>query len=321
MARQFTPQATRGNRRRGLDKLRWPRDDAGAQSKNIGSQLLPAAPDQPAGRSQAAAGALPDRLTLIAISCLAYIVDVALHEHLGHATACVLLGGHVKEFGAFYVNCGDDGLSRFDGRLVALAGPFISLITGLVCFEILKRVERPRTFYFLWLLGSIGLMTAAGYMLFSGVAGIGDLGTAPGGALQGVQPEWLWRAALAVLGGICYLWVVRYMARRLEPRLNATGRDRIHYAKRVTLISYLTGAAAYLVIGLFNPHGLVILLTSALASSMGGTSGLVWFDSRLNAKGDAAGPGLYFSRSWSWIAIALVVTLIYGAVFGPTLRS
>jgi Peptidase M50B-like len=282
---------------------------------------LPAAPDHPASRSQAAAGALPDRLTLIAISCLAYIVAVALHEHLGHATTCVLLGGHVKEFGAFYVNCDDAGLSRLDGRLVALAGPFISLITGFVCFQILNRVEQPRIFYFLWLLGSLGLMTATGYMLFSGIAGIGDLGTAAGGAMEGVQPEWLWRAVLTLLGGICYFWVVRYMARRLEPRLNATGQDRIRCAKRVTLISYLTGAAVYLVIGLFNPHGLVILLTSALASSMGGTSGLVWFDSGLNAKGEAAGPGLYFSRSWGWVAIALMVTLIYGAVFGPTLRS
>ncbi|HMD59703.1 MAG TPA: hypothetical protein VKG66_07955 [Steroidobacteraceae bacterium] len=321
MARQFTPQAKPGNRPRGLDKRRWPRDDAGEQSKNNGSQLLPAAPDHPASRSQVAAGALPDRLTLIAISCLAYIVAVALHEHLGHATACTLLGGHVKEFGAFYVTCGDAGLSLLDKRLVALAGPFISLILGLVCFQILKTVAQPRSFYFLWLLGSLGLMSASGYMLFSGVAGIGDLGTTGDGALQGVQPEWLWRAVLALLGGFCYFRVVRYMARRLEPRLNATGHDRIHCAKRVTLISYLTGAALYLVIGLFNPHGAVILLTSALPASLGGTSGLVWFDSGLNAKGDAAGPGLYFSRSWRWVAIAFAVTLIYGAVFGPTLRS
>ena len=282
---------------------------------------MPAASDQPASHSAAAAGALPDLLTLIAISALAYILAVALHEHLGHATACVLLGGHVKEFGAFYVNCGGDGLSVLDKRLVALAGPFISLITGFVCFQLLTPAARPRIFYFLWLLGSLGLMTATGYMLFSGVAGIGDLGTTGDGALQGVQPEWLWRVALAVLGGVCYLWVVKYMVRRLEPRLNATGRDRIHCAKRVTLISYLTGAVVYLVIGLFNPHGIVIVLTSALASSMGGTSGLVWMDSKLNAKGDAAGPGLYFSRSWRWVAIALVVTLVYGAVLGPTLRS
>ncbi|HEX9139299.1 MAG TPA: hypothetical protein VF848_05885 [Steroidobacteraceae bacterium] len=282
---------------------------------------MPVAPELPAGHSEAAPGALPDLVTLIAISALAYILAVALHEHLGHATACVLLGGHVKEFGAFYVDCGYAGLSLLDQRFVALAGPFISLITGLVCFQILKPVAQPRMFYFLWLLGSIGLMSAAGYLLFSGLAGIGDLGTTVDGALQGVQPEWLWRAVLALAGAVCYLWVVRFMARRLEPRLNATGRDRILCAKRIALISYLTGAVVYLIIGIFNPQGLVIVLTSALASSMGGTSGLLWFISRLNAKGEAAGPGLYFSRSWRWVAVAFVLTLIYGVVFGPTLRG
>jgi hypothetical protein len=320
MARQFTPQAARGNHARGLDWRTWSGEDASATSKNNGSPPLPVAPDHPVSQSAAPPGALPDQLTLIAISALAYIVAVALHEHLGHATACVWLGHRVTEFGAFYVNCGGNEVSVLDKRLVALAGPFISLITGLVCFQFLKPDARPLSFYFLWLLGSLGLMSATGYMLFSGVAGIGDLGTTVDGALQGVQPEWLWRVVLAVLGGACYFWVVRYMARRLEPRLNAAGADRIRCAKRVTLISYLTGAGVYLVIGLFNPHGIVIVLTSALASSMGGTSGLVWFDSGLNAKGEAAGPGLYFSRSWRWIAIALVVTLAYGVIFGPTVR-
>ncbi|HKI44460.1 MAG TPA: hypothetical protein VKA08_03905 [Balneolales bacterium] len=40
----------------------------------------------------------------------------------------------------------------------------------------------PRTSiacYFVWLLGSIGLMSATGYLLFSGISGIGDFGTTP----------------------------------------------------------------------------------------------------------------------------------------------
>jgi hypothetical protein len=57
--------------------------------------------------------ALPDKLTLIAVSAIAYILAVALHEHLGHATACVLLGSHPLELGAFYVNCdGASGMTR-----------------------------------------------------------------------------------------------------------------------------------------------------------------------------------------------------------------
>jgi hypothetical protein len=83
---------------------------------------------------------LPDRLTLIAISALAYVVGVALHEHLGHALACVVLGSHPTEMGAYYVNCDDARLSSFSIRLVQLAGPFVSVLTGVVCFALVRRM-------------------------------------------------------------------------------------------------------------------------------------------------------------------------------------
>lgn len=65
-------------------------------------------------------------------------------------------------------------------------------------------------FYFIWLLGALGLMDAAGYPLFSGLSGIGDLGAASDGALTGVEAEWLWRAAETVAGLVAYIAVVRY---------------------------------------------------------------------------------------------------------------
>lgn len=45
-----------------------------------------------------------DWLTLIAVSALAYLIAVALHEHLGHTAACIVLGSHPKKMGAFYVS-------------------------------------------------------------------------------------------------------------------------------------------------------------------------------------------------------------------------
>lgn len=83
--------------------------------------------------------ALPDRLTLIALSALAYIVAVALQEHLGHATACAFLGSHPTELGAFYIECDDARLTSFGIRLVALAGPLVSLVLGLVCLPLAAR--------------------------------------------------------------------------------------------------------------------------------------------------------------------------------------
>jgi hypothetical protein len=265
---------------------------------------------------------LPDLLTLIAISALAYVLSAALHEHLGHALTCVALGSRVTEMGAYYISCDDVRLSSFGIRLVELAGPLVSVLTGVVCLALLRRLPRlpAAAFYFLWLLGALGLMDAAGYALFSGASGQGDLGTTGDGALHGVTPEWLWRVGLFLVGVLTYIWVMRIAVAAIAPRASGSGDDRIRCAHRAALVSYLTGGAVAVLIGLLNPHGLVIVILSAMASSFGGTIGLIFMMQWLQRQPQAQGPGLYFARSWSWIATAAVVTVAYAAIFGPTLR-
>jgi hypothetical protein len=265
---------------------------------------------------------MPDKLTLMAISALAYVVAVALHEHLGHASACVLLGSHPTELGAFYVNCDDSRLSALGVRAVALAGPFVSVLTGIASFLVLPRLpsQASRAFYFTWLLGSIALMDAAGYAAFSGVAGIGDLGVGEGGALDGAAPQWLWRIALIAVGVVSYGQVMALSVRRIAPRVGGAGTARIRAARGIALISYLTGAAVYLAIGLLNPHGLLIVAVSALPASLGGTSGLLWMMLGLAREPPVPGSGLYFARSWGWIVVASVITLGYAVFLGPTSR-
>jgi hypothetical protein len=260
---------------------------------------------------------LPDRVTLIAISALAYVMAVGLHEHLGHATACVLLGSHATELGAFFVNCDDSLLGSAAVRAVAVAGPLVSLLVGVLCLLALRAVpERsPRAFYFLWLLGTIALMSAAGYPLFSGVAGIGDLGTGSDGALRDVQPEWLWRVALAAFGALSYWGVARLSMRLIAPRLAGSGEPRVRRASRIARLSYITGAVVYLAIGVFNPYGLLIVLESVLPSSLGGTSGLLWMMEALRRQHAGSGPDLDFSRSRGWIAASALVTIGYALVF------
>lgn len=274
------------------------------------------------GTPDAAAPALPDIPTLIGVSALAYVLATALHEHLGHALACVALGSHPQELGAFYVECDDARLSSLSLRLVALAGPFVSLLTGLMCFTALRRLPQlaGARFYFLWLLGAIGLMEAAGYLMFSGASGQGDLGTTRDGALYGAAPEWLWRVTLFALGVLAYVRVMRSAVAAIAPRVNGSGAARIRPARLTALASYLTGAAVSVTIGLFNPKGLVIVLMSAMAASMGGTAGLLFMMQWLDRRREVSGPGLYFARSWGWIAAGAGATLLYGAIFGPTLR-
>jgi hypothetical protein len=258
-----------------------------------------------------------DRATLVAISALAYLLAVGLHEHLGHASTCVLLGSHVVEMGAFFIDCDDASLSAASVRAVAIAGPAVSLLTGVVCLTALRWLppRAMRAFYCLWLLGTLGFMSAAGYPLFSGVTGLGDLGTGSDGALRGAQPQWLWRTLLAVIGLLAYWSVAIWSARLLGRRLAGGGEPRLRRANRITRVSYFTGGVVYLAIGVFNPHGLPIMFESVLPASLGGTSGLLWMMDTLRGQPPGTGPDLTLSRSLGWIVIAAVIVAAYALVF------
>ena len=263
-----------------------------------------------------------DRLTLIAISALAYITAVGLHEHLGHALMCILLGSHPTELGAFYINCDYSGLSDLRIRLVALAGPVISLAIGVVAFLVLRYrpPHRSNAYFFVWLLGSLGLMGATGYLFFSGITGIGDFGSSRDGVFYQVSPEWLWRIVLTIIGIASYLLIVRLAVREIDPHISGVGRPRIRYARLLVLTSYLTGIVVSIGIGLLNPHGAIIVAISAAASSLGADSALLWMMQWLDRDRQVAAPGLIILQSWGWIMLGAVVTIVYALVFGPTLR-
>jgi hypothetical protein len=100
-----------------------------------------------------------------------------------------------------------------------------------------------------------------------------------------------------------------------------TGPARIRVARRAALISFVLGGLVYLAIGAVNPYGIEIVLMSVLPSSLGGTSGLLWMFALANHSDIRDGPGLSFDRRWAWIVAGVLVTGVYAAVFGPTLRD
>lgn len=265
--------------------------------------------------------AMPDLLTLIAVSVLAYTGATALHEYAGHGLTCLLLGGHISEAGAFYVDCARMGLTDLAIRLVALAGPVVSLLTGIVGLLILRRLPQTASVgrYFTWLLGSIGLMSCTGYLFFSGITGLGDFGTGPDGLIYQLQPETIWQIVLTTFGIIGYLLVIRIAKDEFGSWIGGGGVERIRYARNLTLVSYLSGAASALLVGLLNPHGIAIVLTSAAASSLGATSGLLWMMQLLNRQQEATQPYLTWGRRWNWIALSAVFVIAYALILGPTI--
>lgn len=259
-----------------------------------------------------------DLPTVIAIAAIATIIDTQLHEAAGHGGACLALGRHVREWGAFYLDCDTRGAPLWVGRVVAAAGSTMNLLTAILAFIVVRATWRPRAGLFWWLLFAIGGFEWAGYYFFSGVSGLGDWGAGRDGVFH-LVPGWgVWRLLLAVGGGLLY-WAWAIVAMRLLVRLTGADDAGRRQARLLCWISYATIGGIAFAIGLLNPVGFFVLLASAIASSFGGCSGLLWAPFYLRTGAPAVQP-LAIGRSWGWIAAAIVLVLAEGLILGPSLR-
>jgi len=117
-----------------------------------------------------------DILSVIAVSLLAYTLALIFHEHMGHALMSVAFGGRLSELGALYIggnHAAQTTMPVWASKLVLLAGTLFNAITGVVALILLAKRRKASNLlkYALWLFGTISLLTAAGYVLFSGVSG------------------------------------------------------------------------------------------------------------------------------------------------------
>jgi len=259
----------------------------------------------------------PDLLTLASLAVVAYALANVVHEGLGHAGTCILVGGKPQVLSSMHFEGDTEGLPPLADRLVAAGGTVANLIAAAVALPFLRRGRdrSPATWLFAWIFASVNLMQATGYPLFSGVGNIGDWSA----VTRGWSPTWLWRLMLAAVGGISYLLAVRWAMTALAGRLEETGPARVKAAYAYTFTPYLVGCALYVVAGLLNPAGLMLVAVSAVASSLGGTSGFAWGPQLLHDPDipSATGPVPALARNWGWVAAAAVVGLAFIIVLGP----
>ncbi len=259
--------------------------------------------------------ATSDTVTLASIGVIAYILGNLLHEGLGHAGACILTGGRVISVSAVAMDC------SAENRLVIAGGTIMNVVAAGIFFMLGRIAGRssPHLKYFLWLSMTINLMEAAGYFLFSGIGGIGDWDM----FIQGFSPQWAWRAALAIIGGVTYLMAVRFSLLELRPLIGSDRQQRIVLASRLMLAPYFAGGVVECLAGVLNPQGWFLVLFSAAASTFGGTSGLAWGKQWLRGSRIPPGPPcqpVAIARNWFWICAAIVLSVAFIAVLGPSVR-
>lgn len=250
-----------------------------------------------------------DRLTIIAIAIIAYVVADVFHEGVGHGGACLLVGGRALALSTVHFEC------SVDLRLVAAGGTIVNFILGFAAWLTAKHVYGPRLRYFLWLSMAVNLFEAGGYFLFSGIGNIGDWAV----VIAGLEPAWLWRVGLTVLGAGTYVAFVWLALSELCPFVGDALAERVPCARRLCLTPYLAGGILSCVAGLLNPVGMILVALSAAASSLGGTSGLAWMwqlfeNPRLVTPPRTVPP---IGRSGAWLAAGAILALIFIAVLGP----
>jgi hypothetical protein len=262
---------------------------------------------------------MPNRLTLVAVAFVAYAIANVAHEGVGHAGACLAVGGQPIALSAVHFEGDLSGLAPWTRRVQAAGGTLTNIALGLACFILLRRGRGATPGrYFLWLLGTLNLLQASGYWLFSGIGGIGDWAV----VIDRLAPAWAWRLGLAVLGGAAYLATIVLSLRLMLPFVG-DGEQRLRRALALTLVPYFAGGLLYVAAGLLNPHGFLLVLISAAAASFGGASAFAWMTQLLrNTKSypPSPGPGLALPASRGWQLAGIVAALVFVLVLGPSVR-
>jgi len=272
----------------------------------------------------APSSAAPSRLdpwTVGAIAVIAYAIGNVVHEGLGHGGACVLVGGRPVELNAIFFECSVEGLPPAAGRWLAAGGSIANLAAAVPAWIALQQLPRTwgRARAFAWLLLAVDLLMPFGYLLFSGLGNIGDWAA----VVRGLEPPLAWRGALSVAGALLYFRLApRLLMPPLEQFLGTGAEQRQLRAQTLSVLPYAVGGLTYVAAGVLNPHGIYLVLISAVAASFGGTSLLVWYPvvwARRTPLASESVP-LGVPRSRGWLVAAAITLVVFVGVLGPGVR-
>ncbi len=204
-----------------------------------------------------------DRLTVLSIALVVYLLATLVHEGLGHGTTCLLEGGELVGVSTAWCDCDKAGLGPRAVRIIKAAGCGANLLVGILSLLALRWAGRGATAYFFWLLAAVNLFLCAGYLLVDPIFGFGDWDAFLDG-LPGILRVPLIAIGAALAAGTIHL---------LLPSL---GPDRVATGRTLCLLPWaLVGGGVMSAAALHNVHGVEFAFSSALAT-LGGTSFLAW---------------------------------------------
>ena len=258
-----------------------------------------------------------DWLTVVAIAAIAISLTIAFHEGI-HALTCLAVGGDLLEYSALYESC--DSPTELHAKIVAGSAPTYNLIAGVLLWVILRntRKKSSETRFFLWLFMLMNWCYGAGYLIFSGIANVGDWAV----VINGWEPSWLWRSLMAILGTLFFIFFVRLALQEFGKMVGGDADEQIHRANKLWIWSYITSCMVVLIAGFFCPYGLLSLpVTAGIFAAVGALSPLLWMTRWFRTKYfvKPVKEPLEIHRMWQWLVAALLVVFTYVFILGRTL--
>jgi hypothetical protein len=210
--------------------------------------------------------------TLAAIGFLAYYVVLMCHEVLGHGVAFRMLGAHHFVLTSTSIDSSDT-LAAFAPetlgyRFINAAGSLSTILLGILLYPLLILAMRKRTNItlriFLWLVVAVGIFHGFCYIIYSGLAGVGDW--------KEVIAFWphqtLLRVLEVVFGTLICIGVVRFFA-----ALFSTFPESLTL---LALVPYASATFIFCLAGLRIPNGRYLMLISVLPASLMGQAILLF---------------------------------------------
>lgn len=128
----------------------------------------------------------------------------------------------------------------------------------------------------------------------------------------------LWQAALALIGIVGIIFVVRWIPRALEPFLGSQEQSRVSRATVLTVVPYLVASSLLTAMSVRNPNDAVM---STAVAYFAGTAPLFFARFSINAPNPRA-PSTMLTpiRSWSMIGLGILAAVVNVLVFAPGIR-
>ena len=243
--------------------------------------------------------------TIIAVALCAYVTDDLIHEVCGHGVASFLTPG-VRALSLSSVALQTSSPSRF----VAAAGSIANVLAGIAALLLARRRRGfDATRYFLLLLGALDLLNGTGYLLFSGVLGIGDWAA----VVRGFEPAFAWRAGLCVVGAATYAGSMLIIAHEFTRTEVAPGE-----MPSLILPAYVSGGLLMVAAAAMNPIDPMLILTSGASAGFGAMAGLLGVPA-LAARRPPSGEAT-LARSVPWMIAGAAAGLFFVFVVGRGIK-